>query len=143
MTTAPCLGHGAVVFSCLRESKAAVLCRLPDFAAYSYGGFHGTLGGGSRILLLRRGCCLCAWRVSWDLGRRQQNLASEARLLPLCLAGFMGPWAVAAKSCFLRRGCCLCAWWVSWDLWQRQLISNYMRSFVVFGINSSCKSFWS
>jgi hypothetical protein len=32
--------------------------------------------------------------------RRQQILAFEAGLLPLCLVGFMGSMAEAAKSCF-------------------------------------------
>ena len=109
-----------------------------------FGGFHGVNGGGSKILLLRRGCCLCAWWVSRDLWRRQQNPASEARLLPLILASFIGSSAEAAKSCFRgavaafdpgefhrvfgrgskillpRRGCCLCAWWVSRTRWRRQ-----------------------
>ena len=44
----------------------------------------GTLAGGSKILISRRICCLCARRVSWDLRWRQQNPTSKACLLPLC-----------------------------------------------------------
>ena len=33
-------------------------------AAFAPGGFQGTSGRSSKILLLRRGCCLCAWWVS-------------------------------------------------------------------------------
>ena len=68
-------------------------------------------GRGSKILLLRRVCCLCPWRVSSGLRQRQQNPASEARLLPLSLASFIGSSAEAANSCFLRRDCCLWSWW--------------------------------
>jgi len=113
-------------------------------AAFGLGEFHRVFGGGSKILLLGCGCCLCAWWVSWDLWRRQQILDSEAWLLPLVLVSFIGSSAEAAKSCFcgvvaafalggfhgvfgggskillLRRGCCLWSWWVSWDLWRRQ-----------------------
>ena len=125
-------------------AEAAKSCFRGKFAAFVLGGFHGTSGGGSKILLPRRYCCLCTWWVSWDLRRRQQNPASEERLLPLILVGFMGSMAEAAKSCsrgkfaafglggfhwvfgggskilLLGRGCCLCARWVSWDLRRRQ-----------------------
>ena len=60
----------------------------------------GTLAGGSKILISRRICCLCARRVSWDLRRRQQNPTSKTRLLPLRPTGFMGSTAEAAKSYF-------------------------------------------
>ena len=40
------------------------------------------------------------WFDSFGHRRRQQNLATEARLLPLLLVGFMGSAAEAAKSCF-------------------------------------------
>ena len=127
-------------------AEAAKSCSRGKFAAFVLGGFHGTSGGGSKILLPRRVCCLRARWVSWDLRRRQQNPASEASLLPSCLVGFMGPMAEAAKSCsrgefaafvlggfhgtsgggskilLPRHGCCLCAWWVLCDLRQRQLI---------------------
>ena len=55
---------------------------------------------GSKILLLGRGCCLWSWWVSLGLRRRQQNPASDERLLPLILVGFIGSSAEAAKSCF-------------------------------------------
>ena len=58
------------------------------------------VGRSSKILLLRRGCCLCAWWVSRDLWRRQQDPAPEVWLLPLRLVGFNRPLAEAAKSCF-------------------------------------------
>ena len=70
-------------------AEAAKSCFQGVVAAFVLGGFHGTCGGGSKILL------------------------PEARVLPLRLVGFMGSMAVAAKSCILRRGCYLCAWWVS------------------------------
>ena len=60
----------------------------------------GTLAGGSKILISRRICCLCARRVSWDLRRRQQNPTSKTCLLPLRPTGFMGSTAEAAKSYF-------------------------------------------
>jgi len=70
-------------------AEAAKTCFSGVVAAFALGGFHWDLGGGSKFLILRRSCCLCAW-------------------------------------------------WVSSGLRQWQQISNYMRSIVVFGINSSC-----
>ena len=58
------------------------------------------VGRSSKILLLRRGCCLCAWWVSRDLWQKQQNPASKERLLPLIMARFIGSSAEAAKSYF-------------------------------------------
>ena len=65
-------------------AEAAKSCFRGKFAAFVLGGFHGTCGGGSKILLPRQVCCLWSWRVSLGLRRRQQNPASGARLLPLC-----------------------------------------------------------
>ena len=69
-------------------------------AAFGLGELHWVFGGSSKILLLRRGCCLWSWWVSRDLWRRQQNPASQAWLLPLTKASFIGSTAEAAKSCF-------------------------------------------
>ena len=84
--------------------------------------FHRVNGGGSKILLLRRVCCLWSWWVSSGLRRKQQNLASEASVLPLVLVSFIGFKSEASKSCFLRHVCCLCSWRVSWAQRQRQQI---------------------
>ena len=56
-------------------------------------------GRSSKILLLRRDCCLWSRRVSSGLRQRQQNPAPKARLLPLVTASFIGSPAEAAKSC--------------------------------------------
>jgi len=133
-------------------AKAAKSCFQGACAAFALGGFHWVCGRGSKILLQRRGCCLWSWWVSLGLWRRQQNPASQVRLLPLRLVGFLGSMAKAAKSCFRdefaafdlggfhrvfgggskillqRRGSCLCAWWVSWDFWRRQQILVFEAS---------------
>ena len=125
-------------------AEAADLLLFEDFAAFALGEFHRVFGGGSKILLLRRGCCLWSWCVSSGLWQRQQILDSEAWLLPLVLASFIGSSAEAAKSCFcgviaafvlggfhrvfgrgskfllLWRNCCLWSWRVSWAQWRRQ-----------------------
>ena len=62
--------------------------------------FQRVFGGGSKILLLWRGCCFCPSAVSSGRWRRQQNPASVAWLLPLTFGGFIGSLAEAAKSCF-------------------------------------------
>ena len=109
-------------------------------------------------MLLRRSCCLCAWWVSLESRRRQQNLVSEAWLLPLRLVGFIGTSAEAAKSCFQgavaafalgvfhgiygggskillpRRICCLCAWWVSRTRWRRQQNPAFCGAFAAFAL---------
>ena len=82
------------------SAEAAKSCLRGVSAAFGLGRFHRVFGGGSKILILRRGCCLWTWRVSSGLRRRQQNPASEACLLPLTLVGFIGSSAEAAKSCF-------------------------------------------
>ena len=56
---------------------------VTGLALTTFGVGFGNFFGGS-LMLPRRVCCLCAWWVSWDLCRRQQNPASEASLLPLC-----------------------------------------------------------
>ena len=113
-------------------------------AAFDLGEFHRVFDGSSKILILRRGCCLWTWRVSSGLRQRQQNPASEACLLPLSLGSFIGSLAEAAKSCFrgvsaafdlgwflrvfgggskillTRRDCCLWTWRVSSGLRRRQ-----------------------
>ena len=57
-------------------------------AAFGPGEFHRVSGRGSKILLLRRDCCLWARRVSSGLRQRQQNLSSKAKLLPLTKMSF-------------------------------------------------------
>ena len=125
-------------------AEAAKSCFSGVVAAFDQSELHRVNGRGSKILLPRRGCCLCALRVSSSLRRRQQNPASKAHLLPLRLASFIGSMAEAAKTCFsgvvaafalgefhwvlgggskfliLRRSCCLCAWWFSRTRWRRQ-----------------------
>ena len=78
--------------------EAAKSCFCGAVAAFVLGGFYGTCGEGSKILLLWRGCCLCAWRVSSGLWRGQQNPASVAWLLPLRLVGFLRLMPEAAKT---------------------------------------------
>ena len=125
-------------------AEAAKSCFCGAVAAFGLGEFHRIFGGGSKFLILKCDCCLCAWWVSWARWRRQQILDFEAWLLPLLLVSFIGSTAEAAKSCFrgvvaafvlgefhgldgggskillLWHGCCLCAWWVSWARWRRQ-----------------------
>ena len=81
-------------------AEAAKSCFRGVVAAFALGEFQWTFGRGSKILLLRRGCCLCAWWVSRDLWQKQQNPASKERLLPLIMARFIGSSAEAAKSYF-------------------------------------------
>ena len=81
------------------SAEAAKSCSKGAIAAFGPGEFHRVFGGGSKILLPRRDCCLWPRRVSSGLRQRQQNPAPEARLLPLGPAGFIGSPAEAAKSC--------------------------------------------
>ena len=64
------------------SAEAAKSCFCGAVAAFALGEFHGLDGGGSKILLLWRGCCLCAWWVSSGLRQRQQIPTSLRILLP-------------------------------------------------------------
>jgi hypothetical protein len=55
----------------------------------------------AKSCFLRRDCCLWFWPVSLGLRRRQQNLDSEALLLPLHLAGFIESMEEAEAAKFL------------------------------------------
>ena len=101
-------------------AEAANSCLRGDIAAFGPGEFHRVFGRGSKILLPRRDCCLWSRRVSSGLRQRQQNPASEARLLPLVLVHFIGSTAEAAKSCFRGQFCCLWSRRVSSGLRRRQ-----------------------
>ncbi len=81
------------------SAEATKSCSQGAIAAFGPGEFHRVSGRGSKILLLRRDCCLWSWRVSPGLRQRQQNPAPKARLLPLVTASFIGSPAEAAKSC--------------------------------------------
>ena len=80
------------------SAEAAKSCSKGAIAAFGPGEILRVFGGGSKILLPRRDCCLWPRRVSSGLRQRQQNPAPEARLLPLGPAGFIGSPAEAAKS---------------------------------------------
>ena len=80
------------------SAEAAKSCFEGMVAAFDLGEFHRVIGGGSKILILKRDCCLWSERDSSVRRQRQQNPDSEEWLLPLVLAGFMGASAEAAKS---------------------------------------------
>ena len=128
------------------KSEAANSWFLGIIAAFDQDVFLRFNGGGSKFLIPRRICRLCAWQGSWDQRRRQQILDSKACLLPLRLTGFLRSSAEAANSWFqgvsaafalgrvlgvYGRGskfliswsnCCLCAWQGSWGQRRRQQI---------------------
>ena len=70
------------------------------FAAFGFGEFLRVFVRSSKILLPSRVCCLWTWGASSGLRQRQQNLTSEACLLPLDLVSFFGSSSEAAKSCY-------------------------------------------
>ena len=57
-------------------AEAAKSCSRGESAAFGPGEFHRVFGGGSKILLPRRVCCLWSWCDSSGLRRRQQIHAS-------------------------------------------------------------------
>ena len=89
------------------SSEATKSCFRGVFAAFGFWEFLRVFVRSNKILLPRHVCCLWTWGVSSGLRQRQQNPATEARLLPLDLVSFFGSVAEAAEIQHQGRISCL------------------------------------
>ena len=117
-------------------AEAAKSCFRGEFAAFNSGGFHRVFGRGSKILLLRRDCCLWSWRVSSGLRQRQQNPAFAVCSAAFALGEFHRVFGGGSKILLPRRVCCLWSCCDSSGLRRRQQIHASLGYSAAFGHGS-------